>query len=102
MNEDTEQSQSKKPEQSAAEQAAAEPTSSEQPASEPTETERLAHELADYKDRLMRAAAELDNMRRRFEREKSDLLKFGQEKLFLDFDMSQAHFFDPETEAALV
>lgn len=50
-----------------------------------SEVERLATELADFKDKFMRTAAELENMRRRFEKEKADLLKYGQEKLFLDF-----------------
>ena len=57
----------------------------EQSAVEPSETEKLTVELAEAKDRMMRTAAELENMRRRFEREKSELVKFGQEKLFLDF-----------------
>lgn len=70
MNEDTEQTQSPSP---------------DQPTAESTENERLTTELAECKDRLMRTAAELDNMRRRFEREKADLLKYGQERLFLDF-----------------
>jgi molecular chaperone GrpE len=75
VNEDTEQTQSPKPAQQA----------TEQPTAEPSESERLTAELAECKDRMMRTAAELDNMRRRFDREKADLLKFGQEKLFLDF-----------------
>lgn len=57
----------------------------EQPSAEGSVVERLTVELNEARDRMMRTAAELDNMRRRFEREKSDLLKFGQERLFLDF-----------------
>lgn len=38
----------------------------------------------EYYDRLLRTAAELENYRKRAEREKSDLLKFGQEELMAD------------------
>jgi molecular chaperone GrpE len=45
---------------------------------------RAAAEALEFKDRYMRTAADLENLRRRFDREKSDLLKFGQESLFKD------------------
>ena len=39
--------------------------------------EALSQENADLKDKLMRAVAEQENLRRRFEREKEDLVKFA-------------------------
>jgi molecular chaperone GrpE len=42
-----------------------------------SETEKLAAELADSKDRLLRSLAELDNVRRRTEREKLDISKYA-------------------------
>lgn len=57
----------------------------DQLAGETAELERLEAELAEYKDRYIRAAAEMENIRRRLEREKADLIKYGQERLFLDF-----------------
>lgn len=39
--------------------------------------EALAAENADLKDKLLRAAAEVENIRRRSEREKADALKYG-------------------------
>lgn len=47
--------------------------------------ERLTAEVADLKDKYMRAVAEMDNMRRRMERERSDLVKFALEDAFKDF-----------------
>ena len=45
------------------------------------EIEQLRAESADFKDRYMRQVAELDNMRKRNDREKADLRKFGAESL---------------------
>ncbi len=41
------------------------------------ERDRLAAEKADLQDRLLRARAEFDNARRRFDRERSDYLQFA-------------------------
>jgi molecular chaperone GrpE len=66
--------------------AAAEPASKEEdPApsgepsapAEPGETERLAEEVADLKDRLLRTAAEMENLRRRSEREIADARQYA-------------------------
>ncbi len=54
----------------------------EQPASE---VEKLALEAADLKDKYVRAVAEMENMRRRMERERTDLIKYGLENVFKDF-----------------
>jgi molecular chaperone GrpE len=39
--------------------------------------QNLQKELADTKDQLLRAAAETENLRKRFQREREDALKFG-------------------------
>lgn len=44
----------------------------------------LKAELAEFKDRYMRLLAEVENMRRRMEREKADMMKFAFEGLFKD------------------
>ena len=44
----------------------------------------LEEELQDYKDRFLRNLAEMENMRRRQERERQDLLKYAAEKLLQD------------------
>lgn len=49
-----------------------------------SQLEQAQLELTEAKDKYLRLAAELDNMRRRFERERSDLVKFGLEKVFMD------------------
>lgn len=41
--------------------------------------------LKDTHDRMLRATADLDNYRRRAQKEKDDILRFGQEKLMKDF-----------------
>ncbi len=45
---------------------------------------QLEEEVLDYKDRFLRNLAEMDNMRRRQERERQDLLKYATEKLLQD------------------
>ena len=47
--------------------------------------EQLQQELDAYKDKYLRAVADLDNIRRRHERERQDLMKFGNEGLLKDF-----------------
>ena len=44
----------------------------------------LENDLDDAKDKFLRAHAEMENMRRRMERERSDLLKYGFEGLYKD------------------
>ncbi len=44
----------------------------------------LEDELNESKDRYMRTLADMENMRRRHERERSELLKYGTEKLLQD------------------
>ncbi|WP_176737110.1 nucleotide exchange factor GrpE [Oligoflexus tunisiensis] len=44
----------------------------------------LEEEVQDAKDKYLRTLAELDNMRRRHERDRQDLLKFATEKLLQD------------------
>jgi len=48
------------------------------------ERDQLAMEKADLQDRLLRARAEFDNMRRRAERERSDYLQFASMDLVKD------------------
>lgn len=48
------------------------------------EVERLSQELAEMKDRLLRNVAEMDNMRKRLEREKADFIKFSSESILKD------------------
>ncbi|MDQ3232361.1 MAG: nucleotide exchange factor GrpE, partial [Pseudobdellovibrionaceae bacterium] len=44
----------------------------------------LEEEVQDAKDKYLRTLAEMDNMRRRQERERQDLLKYASEKLLQD------------------
>lgn len=44
----------------------------------------LEDEVQEHKDRYLRTLAEMDNMRRRHERDRQDLLKFASEKLLQD------------------
>mgnify|MGYP001545447252 CR=1 FL=1 len=46
------------------------------------EIRRLKEEVEDYKDKFLRCMADMDNLRRRTEKEKSDYLKFGLESFF--------------------
>ena len=48
------------------------------------EVERISQELADVKDRLLLNVAELDNMRKRLEREKADFIKYSSESILKD------------------
>lgn len=45
---------------------------------------KLSQELDEYKDKYLRTAAEIENLRRRMEKDRSDLLKYGAEKLLKD------------------
>jgi molecular chaperone GrpE len=46
------------------------------------EIEHLRREAADWKDKCLRTAAEMDNTRKRMEREKADFLQFAQAELY--------------------
>lgn len=46
--------------------------------------ERLTEEAQDLKDKYMRTAAEMENMRRRMERERADIMKYALETVFKD------------------
>jgi molecular chaperone GrpE len=48
---------------------------------EATKETKEAKENEEYKTKFLYLAAEFENMKKRFEREKSDLLKYGSEKL---------------------
>ena len=48
---------------------------------EEVEDEEKKHEEVDYKEKFYYLAAEMENMRRRFDREKADLIKYGNEKV---------------------
>ena len=50
-----------------------------------TECERLNGEIQETKDKYVRAVAEMENMRRRQERERHDLVKYALENVFRDF-----------------
>ena len=60
--------------------AAAEPAA----ASPQTEIENLRRELQDKQDRLLRALAETDNVRRRAQRDREDYVKYANETLLRD------------------
>jgi len=46
--------------------------------------DQALEEAASYKDRYVRAVAEMENMRKRHEKERSDLLKYGSEKVMTE------------------
>lgn len=48
------------------------------------ELESLKSELEDYKNRYMRLSADFQNYKRRIEKEKNDIYKFGSEKIVVD------------------
>lgn len=62
-------------------------------------------EAADFKDRALRSAADLDNLKKRAQKEREEIQKFGSEKLLKDFlpvldnlDRALAHWKDaPDT-----
>ena len=62
-----------------------EETSTEEAEAEVSEEEKLIKELTEerdtFKDKYFYLAAEMENARRRFEREKENLVKFGNEKV---------------------
>ena len=58
---------------------------SDEPATDlETKIAALEQELSHYKDRYVRAVAEMENVRRRSEKERSDLLKYGLENTLKD------------------
>ncbi len=63
------------------------PDSAPEPSADPRDDEiaRLAQESADLKDKYLRALAEMENIRRRAERDKAELSKYALERAFKDF-----------------
>ena len=55
-----------------------------QPAAAPDALAKAQAEIAELKDRLLRTAAESENLRKRMEREKEDALKYGSGKFAKD------------------
>ena len=53
-------------------------------ASETSEVERLRAEVAEKQDKVLRTLAEMDNLRRRTQREKDEYVKFANESLLRD------------------
>lgn len=49
------------------------------------EIDKLRREVADYKDRNIRLCAEFDNARKRMEKDKSEFVKYANEKVMSDF-----------------
>lgn len=49
------------------------------------EVAELKAQVEEFKDRCLRAYAEMDNMRKRLARERQEIVKFGTEKLLRDF-----------------
>lgn len=49
-----------------------------------SETFKISQQLTDLKDKYVRAVAEMENMRRRMERERADLVKFALEHILKD------------------
>ncbi len=59
---------------------------SSMPASEPgDEQQSLMAQLEEIKDKYLRTLAEMDNMKKRMQRDKQDIIKYGTEKLLRDF-----------------
>ena len=64
-------------------QSNGQPSSAPQDAS--AELTRLQTEAQDFKDKYMRVYAEMENIRRRHERDRADLIKYALENVFKDF-----------------
>jgi len=93
MNVDMQTENNKNPEsnqtkdQTASDGTATAGTSAESDEGADLQDEKIRHleeEVQDAKDRYLRTLAEMDNMRRRQERERQDLLKYASEKLLQD------------------
>ncbi|MCC6850052.1 MAG: nucleotide exchange factor GrpE [Deltaproteobacteria bacterium] len=68
----------------AADAGSAEPAAADEAAAGERERLELRAEIAEIKDRWMRAQADLENFKRRATREKQDALRFGSEQLLKD------------------
>jgi len=64
---------------------------------EAEESPEIEPETADFQDKYLRAQAELDNQRKRFETERATLLRYGQEALLEDL-LPVVDNFDRATE----
>lgn len=54
------------------------------PASEGVEADKTQQELVEAKDKYLRLFAEFDNMRKRHERERSELIKYAHEEVIIE------------------
>jgi molecular chaperone GrpE len=61
------------------------PAENEATDSKKSPEEALQQEVVEYRDRFLRAHADMENMRRRMDKERTDLLKYGMEGFFKDF-----------------
>lgn len=57
----------------------------QQTASEPIEQEEPKSELEEYKDKYLRLLAEMENTRKRLQKEKQEMSRFALENIVLDF-----------------
>ncbi len=71
--------------------------------------EDAERQIEEYKDRYLRAHADLDNMRKRLDKEKKDYLKFALEDLFIEilyvidnFDRALEHMDAADKNASIV
>jgi molecular chaperone GrpE len=83
-------------------------TDADEPAA-PSQVEELRRELQDKQDRLLRALAETDNVRRRAQRDREDYIKYAAEALLRDlipvldnFDRALAAARDADSAANVV
>ena len=72
------------------------------------EAEDMEAQLADYKDRYVRAHAEMDNLRKRFDRERQEIVEYSKDSLLRDFlrvydaiekSIQMAHEHHPDDES---
>jgi molecular chaperone GrpE len=52
---------------------------------EVSQEDKLKEEIAQFKDKYLRAHAEIDNIKKRMERERHEIAKYGKESLIKDF-----------------
>lgn len=83
MNNETEMMNEEEKLETQAEETVSEETEAD-PEVEASEDENVTELKDDFKDKYYYLAAEMQNMQRRFEKEKESLLKFGSEKILKD------------------
>ncbi|MBI1909514.1 MAG: nucleotide exchange factor GrpE [Deltaproteobacteria bacterium] len=62
-----------------------------EPPAEPSKTEELKKQLAEAGDKYLRLAAEMDNLRKRADREREELLRYGNERLLKEILQIKDH-----------